>query len=56
MQKGSSAHGDLLVEIQINIPSSVTKKQEALLREFEKLEEDRPMNKVKDFFKKAMGD
>ena len=53
---GSSAHGDLLVEIQINIPSSVTKKQEALLREFEKLEEDRPMNKVKDFFKKAMGD
>lgn len=53
---GGSGNGDLLVEVQVHIPSNVTKKQEALLREFEKLEEDRPMNKVKDFFKKAMGD
>lgn len=53
---GRTGNGDLLVEVQVIIPSSVTKKQEALLREFEKLEDERPMNKVKDFFKKAMGD
>jgi molecular chaperone DnaJ len=53
---GGSGKGDLLVEVQIHIPTNVTKKQEALLREFEKLEEERPMNKVKGFFKKAMGD
>ena len=40
----------------MRIPTNVTKKQEELLREFEKLEDNRPLNKVKDFFKKAMGD
>lgn len=52
----STQKGDLLVEVMVRIPSTVTKKQEELLREFEKLEVGRPLNKVKDFFKKAMGD
>lgn len=53
---GSTQKGDLLVEINVRIPTNITKKQEELLREFEKLEGKRPLNKVKDFFKKAMGD
>lgn len=53
---GSTQKGDLLVEVSVRIPTNVTKKQEDLLREFEKLEDNRPLNKVKDFFKKAMGD
>lgn len=53
---GSTQKGDLLVEVSVRIPTKVTKKQEELLREFDKLEESRPLNKVKDFFKKAMGD
>ena len=53
---GSTQKGDLLVEVSVRIPTNVTKKQEELLREFEKLEDNRPLNKVKDFFKKAMGD
>jgi len=53
---GGGPQGDLLVEVVVRIPTSVTKRQEELLREFEKLEEDRPLNRVKDFFKKAMGD
>ena len=53
---GSTQKGDLLVEVSVRIPSKVTKRQEELLREFDKLEESRPLNKVKDFFKKAMGD
>lgn len=53
---GSTQRGDLLVEVTVRIPTSVTKKQEELLRQFEKLEEKRPLNKMKDFFKKAMGD
>lgn len=53
---GSSQKGDLLVEVTVHIPTKISKKQEELLREFDRLEEDRPLNKVKDFFKKAMGD
>lgn len=53
---GSTQKGDLLVEVVVHIPTKITKKQEELLREFDRLEEERPMNKVKDFFKKAMGD
>ena len=53
---GSQSKGDLLVEVKVKIPSRVSKKQEALLREFTKLEEEKPMKKVKGFFKKAMGD
>ena len=53
---GSTQKGDLLVEVNVRIPANVTKRQEELLREFDKLEDKRPLNKVKDFFKKAMGD
>lgn len=55
---GSNRHGDLLVEITVVTPRNVSKKQEELLREFEQLDAQKPMTKVKDFFskaKKAMG-
>jgi molecular chaperone DnaJ len=53
---GSQAKGDLLVEVKIKIPTKVSKKQEELLREFARLEQEKPMKKVKGFFKRAMGD
>lgn len=56
---GSAQKGDLLVEVKVKIPTSLTKKQEDLLRQFQELEEDRPLKKVKSFLnkakKKAMG-
>lgn len=45
--------GDLLVEVTVRIPKKISKKQEELLREFLRLEEDKPMAKVKRFFDKA---
>ncbi|MFW6325065.1 MAG: DnaJ C-terminal domain-containing protein, partial [Desulfovibrionales bacterium] len=53
---GGSRKGDLLVRVNVHIPGKVTRKQEELLREFAKLESEKPMKKVKGFFKKAMGD
>ncbi len=53
---GNAQKGDLLVEITVHIPTNVTKKQEELLREFDKVEDGRLLNRAKDFFKKAMGD
>ncbi|HDQ39548.1 MAG TPA: molecular chaperone DnaJ [Desulfonatronum sp.] len=50
---GSTHRGDLLVEVQVKIPTRLTKQQEELLREFARLEEDRPLKKVKRFFGKA---
>lgn len=50
---GSSHRGDLLVEVQVKIPTSLTSKQEELLREFARLEDGRPMKKVKRLFDKA---
>lgn len=50
---GSTQRGDLLVEVQVRIPTRLTGKQEELLREFARLEEDRPMKRVKRFFEKA---
>lgn len=50
---GSSSKGDLLIEVRVKIPTSITSKQEELLREFVRIEEDRPMTKVKEFIKKA---
>ena len=47
---GSEHRGDLLVEVMVKIPTSITKKQEDLLRQFQDLEDQRPMRKVKDFF------
>ena len=52
--------GDLLIEVVVKTPSSLSKRQEELLKEFAKLEEGKLKNKAKSFFKKArdkaMGD
>jgi len=50
---GSTHRGDLLVEVKVNIPTRLNKRQEELLREFQELEGKKPMKKVKNFFKKA---
>ncbi|MBI4807163.1 MAG: molecular chaperone DnaJ [Desulfovibrio sp.] len=50
---GRSHRGDLLVEVIVKTPKSLSKKQEELLREFAKLDEEKPLKKVKNFFKKA---
>ncbi|MFV0420949.1 molecular chaperone DnaJ [Oleidesulfovibrio sp.] len=50
---GSSQSGSLLVEVTVRIPSSVNDEQEKLLRDFERLEENKPLRKVKNMFKKA---
>jgi molecular chaperone DnaJ len=49
---GSSHKGDLLVEVRVLIPRNLSKKQQELLREFQRLEEEKPMQKVKGFFSK----
>jgi molecular chaperone DnaJ len=51
---GTSRRGDLLVEVRVKTPTKLSKKQEELLREFDRLEEEKPMKKVKNFFKKAV--
>lgn len=53
---GNGKFGDLYVTIQAKTPTKLTKRQEELLEEFAKLEEDRPRTRVRNFFKKAMGD
>jgi molecular chaperone DnaJ len=50
---GSSRRGDLLVEVKVRTPTRLSKRQEELLREFEQIEADKPMQKVKSFFKNA---
>lgn len=52
---GSEHKGDLLVEVTVNIPTHVSRKQEELLRQFQELEEQRPLNKVKNFFSGKKG-
>ena len=52
---GSGAKGDLLVEIKVHIPTRLNKRQEELLAEFAKIEEEKPLKKAKDFFKKTVG-
>ena len=51
---------DLLVEINVLTPTRLTKRQEELLREFEQLDKEKPLEKVKGFFrkkaKKVMGE
>lgn len=57
---GSTHKGDLLVEIRVKTPTHLNKRQEELLQEFAKIEEEKPLKKAKDFLKKAkdkvMGD
>lgn len=50
---GSSRRGDLLVEVRVLTPSGLNKRQDELLREFAALEEQKPMKKVKQMFKKT---
>ncbi|MGE4298717.1 MAG: molecular chaperone DnaJ [Desulfovibrionaceae bacterium] len=50
---GSSHKGDLLVEVKVVTPAHMSKKQEELLREFAALEDQKPLKKVKNFFKKV---
>jgi molecular chaperone DnaJ len=50
---GGGRKGDLLIEIKVVTPTSLSAKQEELLREFAKLEEEKPLTKAKNFFKKA---
>ncbi len=53
-----SSNGDLLVEIVVKTPTRLSKRQEELLREFAQLDEEKPMAKAKNLFKKvgkAMG-
>ena len=50
---GSSRKGDLLIEIKVETPTSLSARQEEILREFARLEEEKPLKKAKNFFKKA---
>lgn len=50
---GQSRQGSLLVELKVLIPNKLSSAQEKLLREFEALEESKPLNKAKKAFKKA---
>jgi molecular chaperone DnaJ len=50
---GRNQRGNLLVEVIVATPTNLTKRQEEILREFAKLEEEKPLKKVKNFFKKA---
>ncbi len=45
--------GSLLVEIRVVIPGRISSEQEKLLREFERLGEEKPMEKAKKLLKKA---
>ena len=54
----SGRMGDLLVEVVVLTPTSLSAKQEELLRAFAAAEEEKPMKKAKNMFKKvgkAMG-
>jgi molecular chaperone DnaJ len=57
---GGGRRGDLLIEVRVETPTSLSARQEELLKEFAKLEEEKPLKKAKNFFKKAkekvMGD
>lgn len=57
---GGGRKGDLLIEVKVLTPTGLSSKQEELLREFARLEEEKPLKKAKNFFKKAkekvMGD
>lgn len=55
---GQNRNGDLLIEVKVLTPTRLTEKQEELLREFESLTDEGPIDKVKNIakkFGKAMG-
>lgn len=45
--------GDLLVQITVRTPTSLSKRQTELLKEFKKLEDDKPSQKIKKIIKDA---
>ncbi|MDR1243211.1 MAG: molecular chaperone DnaJ [Deltaproteobacteria bacterium] len=49
---GRNRTGDLLVELTVLIPKNISQEQEKLLREFARLENEKPLNKAKKVFKK----
>lgn len=57
---GSTQKGDLLVEVRVKTPTKLSSRQEELLREFQKIEDEKFSTKAKNFFKKTkekvMGD
>ncbi|MGM0423650.1 MAG: molecular chaperone DnaJ [Thermodesulfobacteriota bacterium] len=53
---GSTNKGNLIVQVKVLTPTKLSKRQEELLQEFSQLEEEKPSRKVRDFFKRAMGD
>lgn len=50
---GTDRIGDLLVEVIVKTPTSLSKLQEELLQEFNELEQNKPLEKVKKIVKKA---
>ena len=50
---GANRQGDLLVEIIVKTPTNLSKAQEELLLQFDQLEDDKPLQKVKKIVKKA---
>lgn len=50
---GGGGAGDLLVKITVKTPTRLSKRQEELLEEFARLDEEKPLKKVKKFFNKA---
>jgi molecular chaperone DnaJ len=46
--------GDQIIQVNIKTPTHLNKKQEALLREFAKLEKDKLSNKLKNILKSSM--
>ena len=55
---GQDRKGDLLIEVSVTTPTSLSPEQEDLLRKFAELEEKRPLKKVKKMVRKlgkAMG-
>ncbi|CAK7029355.1 MAG: Chaperone protein DnaJ [Desulfovibrio sp.] len=51
----TSRMGDLLVEVKVLTPTSLSAKQEELLQAFAEAEAAKPLNKAKKAFKKVMG-
>jgi molecular chaperone DnaJ len=50
---GGGRKGDLLIEVRVDTPTGLSARQEEILREFAKIEEEKPLKKAKNFFKKA---
>ena len=46
--------GDQIIQVNIKTPTHLNKKQEALLKEFAKLEKDKLGNKLKNILKSSM--